>query len=554
MDRLTLEVIRGAAAYISEEMGVVLRNTAFSPNIKDRHDHSCAVLAPWGELVAQAEHIPVHIGSMAVGVENALKELRRAGEDLGPGDVLVTNDPYIAGTHLNDVLMIKPVYHQDSLVALVASKAHYVDVGGAVPGSIGGARELIQEGLVIPPVKLVEEGRLNRWLLDVLRANVRTPEIFEGDLRAQLSSLEVGARRVRELAEKYGGEVLVEAWRWILDYTERYTRNTIRDLGVEGSWEAEDYVELQDGSLRRIKVKVTISGGGVEADYTGTDPQVEEPINAVLGVTVAASTFALKTVIDPEMPVNHGFFRAVKVYAPPGTLLNPRPPAPVAAGNTETSQRIVDVVHKALHQALPDRVPAASCGSMTNLMLGGEGWAFYETIACGQGAGPWGDGMDGVHTNMTNTLNTPIERLEQEYPVLFTKYELRPDSEGPGKWRGGLGVVRALKILSEKAVLTVVGERCSTRPWGLHGGRPAPPALYLLKREDGRVERLPCKATRVVGRGDEVIVKTPGGGGYGDPCERSRDLVLKDLMDEKISRERAEREYCWSGSPRGPPT
>ncbi|BAA80323.1 hydantoin utilization protein B [Aeropyrum pernix K1] len=547
MDRVAVDVVRHAAIYASEEMGVVLRNTAYSPNIKDRSDHTCAILTPEGDLVAQAEHIPVHIGSMAVGVKAAVDYLRREGEDLEPGDVVAVNDPYIAGTHLNDVMLLKPVYSRGRMVAIVANKAHHVDIGGLHPGSIGGsARELLQEGLIIPPVKISRGGRLDDGLLRLLESNVRTPRYLRGDLKAQLAALNVGERRVVELASRYGEEFLLEAWREILGHAEAYARRRIEDLGVEGVWSAEDVLELSGGEA---VVKSTLSilpGGRVRVDFTGTSPQVDEPVNAVYGVTVAATTFALKTVVDPDMPVNQGFFRAVEIEAPEGSLVNPRRPAPVSGGNTETSQRIADVVFMALAKALPGRVPAASCGSMTNVMLGGPGWAFYETVACGEGARPVRDGYDGVHTNMTNTLNTPVERMETEYPVLFVRYELRADSEGPGRWRGGLGVVRAFKLTGGRATLTLYGQRCRTRPWGLEGGSPGEPAAHYLVKKDGSRVELGCTATVEIEEGDTVYIQTPGGGGYGDPCIRDRTLLERDLREEKVSPERAASKYCYN--------
>ncbi len=556
-DRLTVELVRNAAIFISEEMGVVLRNTAYSPNIRDRLDHTCAVLTPMGELVAQAEHIPVHIGSMAVGVRAVMRELERDGVELGPGDVVVTNDPYIAGTHLNDLMLLKPVYEGSKAVAIVANKAHHVDVGGAVPGSLGGARELIQEGIVIPPVKLVESGELRRDVLRIISANVRTPKYFMGDIKAQLAALNVGERRIKELARRYGVKAVLEAREDILSYSERYARRRIAESGARGSDEATDYLELSSGGEAVIKVKVTLGDGWVEADFTGTSRQVDEPLNAVYGVTVAATTFALKAVLDPEMPVNEGFFRAVSIRAPAGSIVNPTPPAPVGGGNTETSQRIADVVFRALSKAFPGRVPAASCGTMTNVMVGGYSeehgyWAFYETVACGQGARPGMDGVDRVHTNMTNTLNTPIEVMEAEYPVLFLKYELRSDSGGPGRWRGGLGVTRAFKLLKGTAVATILAERCNRRPWGLKGGREGAPAEHLLVRGDGSVERLGCKSTVQLRAGDSLFINTPGGGGYGDPCLRDMELILRDVQEGKVSLESAERDYCLNEKHAGP--
>jgi len=549
LDKLTVEVIKNAAIYASEEMGIVLRNTAYSPNIKDRLDHTCAIYTPRGELVAQAEHIPVHIGSMAVGVENALRYLEENSIYLEPGDIVMVNDPFIAGTHLNDIMLIKPVYYNDELVALVANKAHHVDVGGMTPGSIGGgARELLQEGIVIPPVKVVERGMLQRDIIELVKSNVRTPEYFEGDLKAQIASLNVGERRIIELAERYGPETLLEAWGEILDYTERYTRARISGLKITGRWSAKDYIEL-DSRDAVIRVTLKIASDHIKVDYIGTSPQVDEPVNAVYGVTVAATIYALKAVIDPDLPVNHGFFRAVEIYAPPGSLVNPHRGAPVSGGNTETSQRIVDVVFRALARALPERVPAASCGSMTNVMIGGYSngrrWAFYETIACGQGGRPGLDGVDGIHTNMTNTLNTPIERLEAEYPILFVKYELRPDSEGPGKYRGGLGVTRAFMLMEGEATLTIVAERCRHRPWGLMGGREAAPASHYVVRKSGEVIGLGCKNSIVLTAGDIVYINTPGGGGYGDPCLRDSAMVLRDIEEGKVSLDRAIPIYCY---------
>ena len=550
VDRVTIEVIRHAAIFTAEEMGVVLRNTAFSPNIRDRLDYSCAILSPGGELVAQAEHIPVHLGSMPVGVRNMVRALEENGVSLGPGDVAVSNDPYITGTHLNDVMVLKPVYVGGELVAYVANKAHHVDVGGLVPGGIGaGVRSLREEGLVIPPVKLVEAGRLRRDIVGILEANVRTPQSLRGDLMAQLAALNTGEKRIRELAERYGVDALLEAWEEILGYTERYTRTLLQRLVGDGGgvYEAEDYVELESGELAKIRVRLEISPERIVADFAGTDRQVDEPLNAVYGVTVAATTYAIKAVIDPEMPMNSGFYRVVEIQAPRGTLINPVPPAPVGGGNVETSQRIADVVLRALAEAFPGRVPAASCGTMSNLLLGGRGWAFYETIGCGSGARPCCDGVDGVHTNMTNTLNTPIEVAEAEYPLLFRAYELRPDSGGPGRWRGGLGVVRAVTVLEDNVTATVYAERSRLRPWGLEGGEPgAPFRSYVVKASGERVE-LPAKATMRLSRGDTLYIETPGGGGYGSPCERPREQLERDLEDGKVSPEAAKR-YCQPGS------
>jgi N-methylhydantoinase B len=539
VDKVTVEVIENAAIYASEEMGVVLRNTAYSPNIKDRLDHSCAILDPDGNLVAQAEHIPVHLGSMSVGVKNAFNYLEENDITLDPGDVVLVNDPYIAGTHLNDLLLLKPVYYKGEMVAIVANKAHHVDVGGTVPGSIGGGvEELIQEGVIIPPMKIVRSGEFSRDLLRLIEANVRTPDYFRGDLKAQIAALNVGGKRVIELAAKYGPKTLMESWREILGYTEMYTRRVIEELGVSGSYEATDYMEAGE-ELVNITVKLVFGKDSLTIDYMGTHRQVKYPINAVYGVTVSSTSFALKTILDPVMPMNQGFLNIVKIHAPRGSLVNPVKPAPVSGGNVETSQRIADVVYKARSKALPDKVPAASCGTMSNIAIGGSGsgkpWAFYETIACGSGGRPCCDGVDAVQTNMTNTLNTPIELLEREYPILFKEYSIRPGSGGAGMYRGGNGVIRAFTVLEDNVRLTVTGERVKTRPWGLHGGEPGEPAVYAVERRDGRLDKLPSKGTTLLSAGDTVIVKTPGGGGYGDPCKRDHRLVERDVVEGKVT-------------------
>ncbi|MEB3756975.1 MAG: hydantoinase B/oxoprolinase family protein [Desulfurococcales archaeon] len=542
VDKVTVEVIRNAAIYASEEMGVVLRNTAYSPNIKDRLDHSCAILAPNGDLVAQAEHIPVHLGSMSVGVKNTFNFLKKIGEELKPGDVILVNDPYIAGTHLNDLLLMKPVYHNGRMISIVSNKAHHVDVGGSVPGSIGGGvEELIQEGTIIPPVKIVEEGKFNKNLLRLIEANVRTPSYFRGDLKAQIAALNVGERRVLELASKYGDTSVIEAWDEILSYTERYTRSILRNLHVKGDFEAEDYMETPEGIVN-IRVKLTFSNDGLRVDFTGTHEQIQYPINAVYGVTVSATSFALKTILDPVMPMNQGFLRVVEISAPKGSLVNPEKPAPVSGGNVETSQRIADVVYRALAKALPDKVPAASCGTMSNITVGGVNsdgtqWAFYETIACGSGGRPCCDGVDAVQTNMTNTLNTPMELLEREYPMLFTEYSIRTGSGGQGRYRGGNGVIRAFQLLQGDTRLTVTGERVKTRPWGLNGGLEGRPAEYLVIKNDGRVIKLDSKDSVILDNGDIVMIKTPGGGGYGDPCSRSQDEIRRDLEENRVDKE-----------------
>lgn len=535
VDRVTVEVVRGAAVYISEEMDAVLRGTAFSPNIRDRLDHSCAVLDPRGRLVAQAEHIPVHLGSMSVAAAGLVGYMEELGVELGPGDVVASNDPYITGTHLNDVTLLKPVYHGSTLLGYVMNKAHHVDVGGAVAGSINpGARSLREEGLVIEPVRVMEADKVRWDIVRLLEANVRTPRAFRGDLAAQIASLNVGERRLRELAERLGPETVLGAWSEILEYTRRYTRALIGSV-PDGEYTGEDLLEASTG-LARIRATLKVKGDRLTVDYTGTSPQLDEPLNAVYGVTVSATAYALKSILDPEMPMNHGFLEEICIIAPEGSLVNPRKPAPVGGGNVETSQRIVDTLYRALAEALPGRVPAASCGTMSNLILHGPGWTFYETIACGSGARPCCDGVDGVQTNMTNTLNTPVEVIEREYPLLVKRYELAPDTGGAGKYRGGLGVVREIQAL-DSVEATILATRSHTRPWSLNQGRPGKPYKATVIRATGAEESLPPRSTVKLGPGDTIRIQTPGGGGYGSPCSREWARLHEDLVQGKITAE-----------------
>jgi len=532
---VSTELIWNALNYISEEMGIALRNTAYSPNIRDRLDHSCAILSSEAELIAQAEHIPVHIGSMAIGLENTIEYLEKEGVELNEGDVIIVNNPYIAGTHLNDITLVKPVFYKNRLVAYIANKAHHVDVGGKVPGSIGGdVKSIHEEGIVIDPTKLVESGEINNEFVKDLISKVRTPRYLKGDLYAQLASLNTGHKRLIELIDRYGLEDFLNSVEASLDYTEKYLLNRLRNLGVYGYYQAEDSLEGYGQELLKINVNIKIDRKGIVVDFTGSSKEVEYPLNAVYGVTVAASTYAIKSAVEPDLPINHGIYRVLEIIAERGSILNPTYPHPVSGGNLETSQRIVDVIHKALAEAYPDHIPAASCGSMNNIMIGGEGWAFYETIGGGSGARPKMDGIDGIHTNMTNTLNTPIEILEREYPIIFVKYEFRKDSSGPGRYRGGLGLTRAFKLLS-RATLTIMADRVRVAPYGLRGGGPGAKGFHYIIKRNGKKILLPSKLTISLEEGDIVYINTPGGGGYGDPNERRVEYILRDLEDDKIT-------------------
>ena len=550
VDKVTSEVIRRALEYAAEEMGIKLRNAAYSPNIKERMDHSCAIFDSSGSNLAQAEHIPLHLGSMGWGVKKTLNYLVKEGIELGEGDIVIVNYPYISGTHLNDVLTVAPVYFRNELIAYTASKAHYVDVGGKVPGSISGdATELHEEGIIIPPTKVVEAGSLRKEVIKLILSNVRSPEVIRGDLMAQIAACGVGGKRVKELALKYGVRLLKEAFKEIIDYSEALTKASLLKL-PNFRVEAEDYLEDIAGDEAAIHVKVIKSNDSVRIDFTGSSPQVPAPVNAPYGVTLASSTYAIKAVTDPQLPVNEGFYRRVSVEAPEGSIVNATYPAPVGA-SIETAQRIVDTVYLALSKAIPEKVPAASCGSMNNILIGGGNsdgggstWAFYETIACGYGGRKGLDGVDAIHCNMTNTMNTPIEVIEAELPLQVIKYELRPSSGGAGEWRGGMGVIRSLQLLANKAKLTVIGERVKRRPWGLQGGLPGMPAkYYVIKASTNKVIELGSKATVTLEKNDKVVIETAGGGGYGNPIRRDPEKVLKDYLNGLITAEEAIKYY-----------
>ncbi len=546
VDKTTVEVIRGALVYAAEEMGIALKKSAYSPNIKERMDHSCALFDPGRRLIAQAEHIPVHLGSMAFAVREGLAAYKGT---LGPGDMILLNDPYLSGTHLPDLTLIAPIYAGDRLLGYAANKAHHTDIGGKAPGSIAGdSTELYQEGLIIPPVKFVKAGAIDPELAWLIRSNVRTPDIQMGDLRAQIAANYTGIRRVLELSEKFGAEALHSAMGEIMDYSERRMRAAISEM-PRGVYEASDYMEDVPGmGLAEIRVRVTVGGDGVAFDYTGTCPQVEAPINAPLGVTIAGIYYTLITVTDPTIPVNDGCFRPVTLIIPEGTMTNPRRPAPVAGGNVETSQRNVDVLMKAFSEIVPARVPAAGLGTMSNVSVGGtrpDGtpWTFYETIGGGSGGRPNGDGVDGVHDNMTNTMTTPVESLEAYLPMRFVSYGLRPDTGGAGEHRGGCGIERSWTLTVPKATLSILAERTKIQPWGLRGGGPGALGEYRIVKKNGDVVRLPSKCTVQMEAGDTLVVHTPGGGGYGDPLKRDPKLVLRDVLNGLVSPESAERDY-----------
>ncbi|MFP4641997.1 MAG: hydantoinase B/oxoprolinase family protein [Dehalococcoidia bacterium] len=523
IDPITIEVVRNALIYTAEEAGIALRNSSYSHNIKERMDHSCALLDPQGNLLAQAEHIPVHLGSLPWGVKNVIRYMAEKGEEWEEGDIVIVNDPYIAGTHLNDVMIVKPVFLNAQLVGFSANKAHHVDVGGDVPGSISStATSLFQEGAVVQPTNLLKQGSMDEEVLNDFLSQVRNPDITRGDLRAQIAAANLGERRFLELGQKHGADVIFAIFRNIISYGERRMTRQLQSI-PEGTYQAEDCLEDVAGPDRLTWIRVTLKRQNdvLLVDYSDTDDQIQVPFNAVLGVTLSATYFAVKSIIDPDGPMNEGILTPIKVSAPEGSLLNPRSPAPVSGGNLETSQRIADVVLKALARAVPGRVPAASQGTMNNLNVGGfdsqrkKEWTFVETIGGGSGARQGSDGVDGIHVNMTNTMNTPVEAIEQYYPVLFQQYELRPGTGGRGKWHGGDGIIRAWKLLGPSAEVTVIGDRHKVPPWGLEGGEPGEVGRYWVRKADGTEYQIRSKMTLRLSEGDTLFMGTPGGAGYG---------------------------------------
>lgn len=518
-DVIQLEVFKHLFASVAEEMGVRLQRSAFSPNIKERCDFSCAVFDPKGQLIAQAEHIPVHLGAMPLSVQACLKRM-----SFGPGDVAIVNDPFEGGTHLPDITLVSPVFSaingQDHLLGFVANRAHHADVGGMSPGSMPLSQELFQEGIIFPPLKLIASGQRNQALWDFFLANVRTPIEREGDLYAQLAANRTGIERLQALVDRYGQEVVKKNMEGLLSYSDRLTRRLISTL-PDGTYRYEDALDddgVDPGPIK-IVAAITIQGDEILVDFEGTATQCKGSVNAVYAITLSATAYVFRCLLGLDIPGNSGCMVPVRVHAPEGTVVNARRPAAVAAGNVETAQRIVDVLIGALAQACPDRVPAASQGTMNNLTMGGwdperqRAFAYYETLGGGMGAGYQQHGASGVHSHMTNTLNTPVEALEFVYPLRVTHYSLRPGTGGSGEFQGGEGVVREFEFLHE-AQVTILSDRRRTKPYGLSGGISGTPGHNVLIRR-GQEHVLPGKTTLEIKGGDRLRIETPGGGGYG---------------------------------------
>jgi N-methylhydantoinase B len=559
-DPTTLEIYRALYTSVAEEMGIALRRTAFSPNIKERRDYSCAIFDAEGRVVAQGDHMPVHLGSMPMAVAAALNEIR-----LAPGESVLLNDPFAGGTHLPDVTLISGVYerggrgeggkrgkgkesvrshsgraNKNSLPSsraplspfdpfplsprplfYVANRAHHADMGGATPGSMGMATDVYSEGLRIPPVRLVRHGEIDRDVMRLLLANVRASHERRGDFEAQVGSLKTGAARLAEIMERRGAREAIAYASHLIEYSSRMMRRAIRAI-PDGEYEAADALDDDGVSDREvlIRVRVTIKGERASVDFEGSAPQVAGAINAVEAITVSAVAYVFRCLIGGDVPASAGLMEPIEVLAPRGSIVNAVHPAAVAGGNVETSQRIVDVLFKALAQALPHRIPAASQGTMNNLTIGGTDartgaeFAYYETVAGGMGARPHADGMSAVHTHMTNSLNTPAEALEYAYPLRVRAYHIRKGSGGRGRHRGGDGVVREIETLVP-ARMSLLADRRKGAPYGLHGGVDGKRGRDAIIKGERR-QAIASKGSWELKAGDRVRIETPGGGGYGE--------------------------------------
>jgi N-methylhydantoinase B len=509
IDPVTLSVLASALAGIAEEMGAVLIRGAYSSNIKERRDCSAALFDARGRVVAQAEHIPVHLGAMPEAVAAVMER------DPETGDVFAVNDPYSGGTHLPDITLVSPVAHEGEIVGYAVTRAHHSDVGGMRPGSMpSDSREIFQEGIIIPPVRLVQGGEYVQDVLDLLLANVRTPDIRRGDLRAQIAANNIAEERVNELIARRDRETVLDAFDETISYTERRTREAIRAL-PDGEYAAEDYMEGDGTTDEDILVKATVAveGDSMTIDFSGTADAVAGNVNCPLAVTRSACYFALRVLLPKDIPANAGTYAPLKIEAPEGSLVNAGSPSAVVAGNVETSNRIADTVLAAFSELAPEGLPAQGQGTMNNTIIGGPGWTYYETIGGGQGASEKGPGPSGVHIGMSNTLNTPIEAFEMEYPMRVERYELLYGSGGAGENRGGDGIVRSVRVL-KPASLSLLTDRRRYAPRGVEGGEPGAVGENLLNGEE-----LPPKVSRELEEGDVVTVKTPGGGGYGQRSE-----------------------------------
>ena len=541
IDQIEVEVLRNHLVSIVYEMGAVLRRTAYSPNIREREDCSCVLADTSGQIIAQAEHIPGHLGILTVGIPYLLEHFPPTVWE--EGDVLMFNTPE-GGSHLPDIRIVVPIFHRGELVALSANLAHHADVGGMVPGSMPStSTEVWQEGLILPPLKLYSKGELNTAVMDILMRNVRTPDERAGDLNAQIASAQLGCRRVLEVIDKIGINHWTTYKDEILNYSERLMRAKIEEVLPDGEYYSELFIDddgLVEGRIK-IAVTLTVKGDSVKIDYTGTDPQRPSGVNCILANCISAAYFVIKCVSDPTIPVNAGCYRPIEVFCPEGTIISPDPTAAIGAGN-ETWQRIAETVIAAVLQADPSIAKAHSHGCMNNTVFGGTDprngrrYTYYETIGGGDGGRSMADGMDGVQVLGTNTMNTPVEVVEMYYPLTVEEYSLRPDSGGVGKYRGGLGIKRKFRVEDHRSVLTANSDWIKQKPGGVEGGGTGAKTCLVINEGTDKEETPQfCKVMRVLDHGETFTVYSGGGNGYGPPQERAREHIRRDVLDEKVS-------------------
>ncbi|MBB5156600.1 hydantoinase B/oxoprolinase family protein [Saccharopolyspora phatthalungensis] len=549
-DPITVQVIGASLVTIAEEMGAVLRRASYSTNIKERSDCSTALFDERGRLVAQAENMPIHMGSMT----GLIDSLEASALTVRPGDVFITNDPYHGGgTHLPDITMVKPVFADDELIGYSANIAHHSDIGGRVPGSnAGDSNSLFQEGLRIPLVRFATADGVEQAPLAFVELNSRLPHERRGDMLAQLASVEIGERQLREVHRRYGRKTVRAATAYLLEHSRKRLAAALREV-PDGTYRFRDLMDPSEGPATEIEVAITITGDRVALDFAGTGPQSPVGINVVRPALEATVYYALKAVLDPGIPPNGGFFDAVEITAPHGSIVNPVEPAPVTA-RTDTCQRVADVVLGALAEAVPQRVPAASHSTVTYVTFSGECdgqfFVYPEVVAGGGGARTTKDGLDAIQVHITNSSNLPIEALEQEYPLLVDTYELIPDSGGAGTHRGGLGVRRDVRILCDEAEFSAHADRQATRPWGLHGGGDGSLGRFVVN--PGRDDERPLPGGRVSGvrlrKGDVLRVESPGSGGFGDPTLRDPERLREDLHNGRITEQAARDSYGFTSA------
>ena len=549
LDAFRLEILSNALNAITEEIQLTLLRSAYSQVVKEAQDASCAIFTAAGRMVAQPVVVPGHLGSMRFMLEEVLREFPTA--TLKPGDVFMNNDPYRGGSHLPDISVFRPIFYDERLVAFAGCMIHYTDVGGMVPGSNPvQATELYQEGLVIPPVKLYDAGRENKTLLDMIRANVRNPDIFMGDLHAQEGALVKGEQRLRDLLDRYGVDGVANAMELLIEYAEKKARDAIRAI-PNGVFEFTDYMDHDGVDLTKpikIKVRLEVRDDSFHFDFTGTDPQVRGPLNAPLSKAWTTIFYCVRCVLPDDIPFNDGLTRVVDVYVPEGTVLNPRHPAPVNARSV-TVNRVADTVLGALALAVPARVGAQCCGVPVGVSFGGtdpksgRGFVFYESYCGGMGGSQSADGADAVSTGTSNQMNIPVESIEMDYPVRIVRYELVADSGGSGKFRGGLGLLREYEMLADSATFNVRGDRAAFAPRGLYGGGNGSFSAFFLEDGSGEAKKIPSKFGGNIKRGQRLRIMTPGGGGFGAPASHDRAALMKDFRDGKITAEKIKQDY-----------